>query len=74
MSHVPHELHEEFPDKVDRIHELKVENALGKVRSTREVIAACGMASAIAGNKRSRSAGTIPASHPAKPPAPNQES
>lgn len=27
MSHVPHELHEEFPDKVDRIHELKVENA-----------------------------------------------
>lgn len=27
MSHVPHELHEEFPDKVDRIHQLKVENA-----------------------------------------------
>ena len=23
MSHVPHELHEEFPDKVGKIHELK---------------------------------------------------
>lgn len=23
MSHVPHELHEEFPDKVEKIHELK---------------------------------------------------
>lgn len=27
MSHVPHELAEEFPDKVDRIHTLKTENA-----------------------------------------------
>ena len=27
MSHVPHELHEEFPDKVGRIHELKSSNA-----------------------------------------------
>ncbi len=27
MSHVPHELAEEFPDKVDRIHELKTSNA-----------------------------------------------
>ncbi len=26
MSHTPHELAEEFPDKVDRIHELKTEN------------------------------------------------
>ena len=24
MSHVPHELAEEFPDKVDKIHDLKV--------------------------------------------------
>ncbi len=24
MSHTPHELSEEFPDKADRIHELKV--------------------------------------------------
>ena len=24
MSHVPNELNEQFPDKVDRIHELKV--------------------------------------------------
>lgn len=24
MSHVPHELAEEFPDAVDRIHELKL--------------------------------------------------
>jgi uncharacterized protein YdcH (DUF465 family) len=23
MSHTPHELHDEFPDKADRIHELK---------------------------------------------------
>lgn len=27
MSHVPHELAEEFPDQVDRIHELKTGNA-----------------------------------------------
>ncbi len=27
MSHTPHELAEEFPDKVDRIHELKTENS-----------------------------------------------
>jgi len=27
LSHVPHELAEEFPDKVDRIHELKTSNA-----------------------------------------------
>ena len=27
MSHVPHELAEEFPDKVDRIHELKTSHA-----------------------------------------------
>lgn len=27
MSHTPHELSEDFPDKVDRIHELKQENA-----------------------------------------------
>lgn len=27
MSHTPHELAEEFPDKADRIHELKVEDA-----------------------------------------------
>ena len=26
MSHVPHQLAEEFPDKVDRIHELKQTN------------------------------------------------
>ncbi|MCC4246240.1 YdcH family protein [Stappia indica] len=26
MSHVPHELHEEFPDKVAALHELKVSN------------------------------------------------
>ena len=24
MSHVPHELHDDFPDKAERIHELKV--------------------------------------------------
>ena len=24
MSHTPHELAEEFPDKVERIHELKI--------------------------------------------------
>ena len=27
MSHTPHELHDEFPDKTDRIHELKISNA-----------------------------------------------
>lgn len=27
MSHTPHELHEMFPDKVDAIHRLKLENA-----------------------------------------------
>ena len=27
MTHTPHELAEEFPDKVDRIHTLKVEDA-----------------------------------------------
>ena len=27
MSHTPHELHEEFPDMADRIHELKTSNA-----------------------------------------------
>ena len=27
MSHTPHELAEEFPDKADRIHELKTEDA-----------------------------------------------
>ncbi len=26
MAHSPHELAEEFPDKVDRIHQLKVED------------------------------------------------
>ncbi|MCC0049375.1 MAG: DUF465 domain-containing protein [Rhodobiaceae bacterium] len=26
MSHVPHELHEEFPEHADRIHELKTAN------------------------------------------------
>lgn len=27
MSHVPHELHEEFPEHAEKIHELKVGNA-----------------------------------------------
>ena len=27
MSHVPHELHEEFPEFVTRIHELKLSDA-----------------------------------------------
>jgi len=27
MSHVPHELHEEFPDQTDQLHQLKVSNA-----------------------------------------------
>ena len=27
MTHVPHELHEEFPEQADRIHELKTANA-----------------------------------------------
>ncbi len=27
MTHVPHELHEDFPDKVQQIHDLKVSNA-----------------------------------------------
>lgn len=27
MSHTPHELAEEFPDQVDRIHDLKTSNA-----------------------------------------------
>lgn len=27
MSHTPHELAEEFPDQVEKIHELKVSNA-----------------------------------------------
>lgn len=27
MSHVPHELHEEFPEYNDKIHELKTGNA-----------------------------------------------
>ena len=27
MSHVPHELAEEFPDQTDRLHQLKTENA-----------------------------------------------
>ena len=26
MSNTPHELHEEFPEKADKIHELKVSN------------------------------------------------
>lgn len=26
MSHTPHELHEDFPDKVEAIHRLKTEN------------------------------------------------
>lgn len=26
MSHTPHELLEEFPDKADKIHELKISN------------------------------------------------
>lgn len=26
MSHTPHELHEEFPDKAEKIHQLKVSN------------------------------------------------
>jgi len=26
LSHVPHELAEEFPDKADRLHELKMSN------------------------------------------------
>ena len=26
MSHVPHELHEEFPELADKIHELKTGN------------------------------------------------
>lgn len=26
MSHTPHELHEEFPEKADKIHELKTSN------------------------------------------------
>lgn len=26
MSHVPHELHEEFPEMADRIHDLKMNN------------------------------------------------
>lgn len=26
MSHVPHELAEEFPDQVDKLHSLKMEN------------------------------------------------
>ncbi|MGI9354085.1 MAG: YdcH family protein [Rhizobiaceae bacterium] len=27
MSHVPHELAEEFPDKTEKLHELKMGNA-----------------------------------------------
>lgn len=27
MSHTPHELHEEFPEFADRLHELKVSDA-----------------------------------------------
>ncbi len=27
MSHTPHELHEEFPDKVEKMQELKQSNA-----------------------------------------------
>ena len=27
MTHVPHELHEEFPDLADKIHQMKTENA-----------------------------------------------
>ena len=27
MSHVPHELHEEFPEDTQRIHQLKIGNA-----------------------------------------------
>lgn len=27
MSHVPHELHEEFPDHAQQIHDLKMSNA-----------------------------------------------
>jgi len=27
MTHVPHELHEEFPDATDALHRLKMENA-----------------------------------------------
>ena len=27
MSHTPHELAEEFPDHIDRIHDLKTSNA-----------------------------------------------
>jgi uncharacterized protein len=27
VSHVPHELHEEFPNAADRIHELKISDA-----------------------------------------------
>ena len=27
MSHVPHELHEEFPDATQKLHDLKVGNA-----------------------------------------------
>jgi uncharacterized protein YdcH (DUF465 family) len=27
MSHTPHELAEEFPDQIDRIHDLKTSNA-----------------------------------------------
>ncbi|MGI9366292.1 MAG: YdcH family protein [Rhizobiaceae bacterium] len=27
MSHVPHELAEEFPDKIDTMHDLKMRNA-----------------------------------------------
>ncbi len=27
MTHTPHDLAEEFPDKIDRIHEMKISNA-----------------------------------------------
>jgi uncharacterized protein YdcH (DUF465 family) len=27
MSHVPHELHDEFPDHADRLHDLKLSDA-----------------------------------------------
>lgn len=27
MTHVAHELHEEFPESIDRIHDLKMNNA-----------------------------------------------
>ena len=27
MSHVPHELHEEFPEAADKIHQLKMSDA-----------------------------------------------